>query len=269
MIICSRVISVLIQFSPSVTDLTQTSKVIGADQNSRLQNVCQVSCDLAGCPVRQGMQPDFSANSCREITGVQSSQKSVYQQHQQQELQHQLSKRKVQQSNICASPIQHDILNNDHHQQQQHSISQPSQLQCSQCLTVLTESQKSLSMEKSNTTVCQLNQLLGQENTLEQQQLSCQKRMPNSMQHPVNLLSNVLDSQQTLRMLRSPSDVMNLRSNQHSELSLQQVGDTSSKQKVQRTGQPLTCHQLLVSQKQSKQEATHQILQSLPVSIQP
>ncbi|KAK0598106.1 hypothetical protein LWI29_031695 [Acer saccharum] len=253
----------------SNSDLIQTSKVVGADQNSRLQNICQVSCDLAGSPVRQGMQPDISANSCREIPGVQSSQKSVYQQHQQQELQHQLSKRKVQQSNICASPIQHDILNNDHHQQQQHSISQPSQLQCSQCLTVLTESQKSLSMEKSNTTVCQLNQLLGQENTLEQQQLSCQKHMPNSMQHPVNLLSNVLDSQQPLRMLRSPLDVMNLRSHQHSELSLQQVGDTSSKQKVQRTGQPLTCHQLLVSQKQSKQEATHQRLQSLPVSIQP
>ncbi|KAK1577575.1 hypothetical protein Q3G72_022899 [Acer saccharum] len=253
----------------SNSDLIQTSKVVGADQNSRLQNICQVSCDLAGSPVRQGMQPDISANSCREIPGVQSSQKSVYQQHQQQELQHQLSKRKVQQSNICASPIQHDILNNDHHQQQQHSISQPSQLQCSQCLTVLAESQKSLSMEKSNTTVCQLNQLLGQENTLEQQQLSCQKHMPNSMQHPVNLLSNVLDSQQPLRMLRSPLDVMNLRSHQHSELSLQQVGDTSSKQKVQRTGQPLTCHQLLVSQKQSKQEATHQRLQSLPVSIQP
>ncbi|KAK4837586.1 hypothetical protein QYF36_006730 [Acer negundo] len=253
----------------SSSDLTQTSKVVDADQNSRLQNICQVSCDLAGSPVRQGMQPDISANSCREIPGVQSSWKSVYQQHQQHELQHQLSKRKVQQSNICASPIQHDILNNDHHQQQQHSLSQPSQLQCSQCLTVLTESQKSLSMEKSNTTACQLNQLLGQENTLEQQQLSCQKHMPNSMQHPVNLLSNVLDSQQPLRMLRSPSDVMNLRSHQHSELSLQQVGDTSSKQKVQRAGQPLTCHQLLVSQKQSKQEATHQRLQSLPVSILP
>ncbi|KAK2652031.1 hypothetical protein Ddye_011887 [Dipteronia dyeriana] len=253
----------------SNSDLTQTSKVVGVDQNSRLQNVCQVSCDLAVSPVRQGMQPDISANSCREIPGVQSSHKSVYQQHQQQELQHQLSKRKVQQSNICASPIQHDILSNDHHQQQQHSLSQPSQLQCSQFLTVLTESQKSLSMEKSNTTVCQLNQLLGQENTVEQQPLSCQKQMPNSMQHPVNLLSNVLDSQNPLRMLRSPLDVMNLRSHQHSELSLEQVGDTSSKQKIQRTGQPLTCHQLLVSQKQSKQEATHQRLQSLPVSIQP
>ncbi|KAK3218040.1 hypothetical protein Dsin_012010 [Dipteronia sinensis] len=253
----------------SNSDLTQTSKVVGADQNSRLQNVCQVSFNLAGSPVRQGMQPDISANSCREIPGVQSLQKLVYQQHQQQELQYQLSKRKVQRSNICASPIQHDILNNDHHQQQQHSLSQPSQLQCSQRLTVLTESQKSLSMEKSNTTVCQLNQLLGQENTVEQQQLSCQKPMLNSTQHPVNLLSNVLDSQQPLRMLQSPSDVMNLRSHQHSELSLQQVGDTSSKQKVQRTGQPLTCHQLLVSQKQSKQEATHQRLQSLPVSIQP
>ncbi|TXG70242.1 hypothetical protein EZV62_005177 [Acer yangbiense] len=225
--------------SNSVTDRTQTSKV-------------------AGSPVSQGMQPDISANSCREIPGVQSSQKVVYQQYQQQqELQHQLSKRKVHQSNTCASSIQHDILNNDHHQQQQ-----PSQLQCSQRLT---ESQKSQSMEQSNAIVYQLNQLLGQKNTVEKQQLSCQKNMPISMQRPVNLQSNVLDSQQPLRILRSPSN-----SNQQSELILEQVGgDTSSKQKVQWTRQPLPYHQLPVSQKQSKQEATHQILQSLPVSIQP
>ncbi|KAK1575326.1 hypothetical protein Q3G72_004505 [Acer saccharum] len=223
----------------SNSDLTQTSKV-------------------AGSPVSQGMQPDISANSCREIPGVQSSQKAVYQQHQQQqELQHQLSKRKVHQSNTCASSIQHDILNNDHHQQQQ-----PSQLQCSQRLT---ESQKSQSMEQSNAIVYQLNQLLSQKNTVEKQQLSCQKNMPISMQRPVNLQSNVLDSQQPLRMLRSPSN-----SNQQSELILEQVGgNTSSKQKVQWTRQPLPYHQLPVSQKQSKQEATHQILQSLPVSIQP
>ncbi|KAL5744961.1 hypothetical protein ACOSP7_026107 [Xanthoceras sorbifolium] len=174
----------IVAASSSNPDLTQTSMVVDADQNSRLQNVCEVSCDFAGNPVRQGIQSGISASSRREIPGIQSPQKVVYQQHQQQELQHQLLKHKVHQSNICSSPIERDILNNSHHQQQQHIISQPSQLP--------TESQKSLSMEQSNATVYQLNQLLGQENTVEQQQLSsCWKKMPNSMQQPVGLQKSV------------------------------------------------------------------------------
>ncbi|KAK9290114.1 hypothetical protein L1049_008278 [Liquidambar formosana] len=230
---------------------------------SSLQNMAGFLHDLVGNSVGQGMQSNILANSQKEIQGSKPLLQAGFQLQQQQQLQHQLLKQKVQQPNIHSSFMQPNLHYSHHHQQQQQSLPQPTQLQTSQQSLLPTQQNQQLIVQQSNTNVFQQKHQLGQQSSVSlQQQLPLyQQKISNSFQQQLGPQSNISGPQQQQKMFGSQSDAFNAEPQQHSVHILQQVEVTSAQQKAQQASQPVQLHQVLCSQQNDLLQTSAALLQ--------
>ncbi|KAI5560126.1 hypothetical protein BDE02_16G025600 [Populus trichocarpa] len=232
--------------------LGQTSIVNDAGQSSETNAIAQFSQYLVGNLVEQNIQPNMSPDFQSEVPGSQSSDQKLMYQLQQQELQDQILKDKVQ--NISKRfAIQPDIHNRQPHQRQKHVTSQTSQNLYSQPPSASPQYQQSSFAQSSNSTMFQQNQQLRQQHDAsEQRQWSMpQQNVLPSFQQPLGQQRDVSEIQHQQKMAGPQSIILNSKLHQSSSHMIQQQGVTASEQKVQKITQPVQSHQILGSQKQS------------------
>ncbi|RVX05016.1 hypothetical protein CK203_019242 [Vitis vinifera] len=260
---------------PSVTGISQTTKLEVVGHSSSLQNVSGFSHELVGNSVGQHVRSNAFANTQREMQGSQPSQQVAFQPHQRQHLPHQFLKQKVQKQNIHPSFMQPNIHYSHHDRQQQQILSQPTPLQSSQQLMLPTQQPRQLIGQQLNTTLLQQNHQFGQQNNLSEHQLQqpsfYMQNMSNSFQQPLNPQSNVSGVQQQQKIVGPQSDVLNMQVHQHSVNILQQAETNTAQKNVPWTSQTLQLHKLLGSQQKNNSlpESSPHRPQTSPALLQP
>ncbi|KAF5750321.1 mediator of RNA polymerase II transcription subunit 15a-like [Tripterygium wilfordii] len=230
-----------VRASSSTSGLTQNSELHGAEISCSLHNAFQLSHDFFG---KLDGQEDTQLNvsvTQMDTPRILPSQQVAYQQCQQQQLQHQFLKHNAQQQTSCPAHVHHNINKFHVHQQQQHIVPQPSQMQYSEQMILPTPLHGQASGQQSNAILFQQKQQFNQQNNL--------SLLQNSVfQTNGEYFSGV----QNLRNMVGPqSKALNLQLLQHSSQILQHTEVTGLQPKFQQPMQGVKLEQVLGSQKQS------------------